>query len=186
MSTANSVLEIGAQIVEKRTSNAGEHIVDESCQHKDNKFGMCSDLARSDLNDHIYEETENDSSVDLFAWKRKSPPFYKSILRCSFIVIFVVLLTGSYFGVVGSLLIFVILKTVFNYHYFCDWIKENILNTQPAYKMRMSFALVREFFIDNFMVMILLTVFTWSAVKRTALAVCNYKHFVPRHFLHNP
>ena len=101
MSTVSSVLEIGAHIVEKLTSNAGEHIVDESCQpqHKDNKFGICSDLARRDPNDHIYEETENDSSDDLFAWKRKSPPFYKSILRCSFIVFLVVLLTGSYFGI---------------------------------------------------------------------------------------
>ena len=127
MSTAHSVLEMGIHVVAKVTDSAGEHIVDESVENQNERFDLCSDLARREPNDHIHEEYENDSSVDLSGWKRERPPFYKSVLQCSFIVFRIVLLIGSYFGVVENLLVFVILNIMFQDYSLCDLIKEQHL-----------------------------------------------------------
>ena len=46
MSTAHSVLEMGIHVVTKFTGSAGEHIVDESVENQNEKFDLCSNLAR--------------------------------------------------------------------------------------------------------------------------------------------
>ena len=177
MSTAHSVLEMGIHVVAKFTDSAGEHIVDESVENQNERFDLCSDLARRDPNDHIHEEYENDSSVDLSGWKRERPPFYKSVLQCSFIVFRIVLLIGSYFGVIESLLVFVILHIMFQDYSLCDLIKEqHLVLTLRAWLLRKvttAFNVVTVFVIDHFMVLLLGTVFTWSAVRRSRILVVN-------------
>ena len=177
MSTAHSVLEMGIHVVTKFTGSAGEHIVDESVENQNEKFDLCSNLARRDPNDHIHEEYENDSAVDLSAWKRERPPFYKSVLQCSFIVFRIVLLVGSYLGVIESLLVFDILNIMFQDYSLCNLIKEQHLvltgTTWLLRKVTTAFTAVTVFFIDHFMVLLLCTLFTWSAVRRSRILVVN-------------
>ena len=161
----------------KFTGSAGEHIVDESVENQNEKFDLCSDLARRDPNDHIHEEYENDSAVDLSAWKRERPPFYKSVLQCSFIVFRIVLLVGSYFGVIGNLLVFAFLYITFQDYSLCDLIKEQHLvltgTTWLLHKTPTAFTAVTVFVFNHFMVLLLCTVFTWSAVRRSHILVVN-------------
>ena len=176
MSTVHSVLEMGIHVVTKFTGSAGEHIVDESVENQNEKFDLCSDLARRDPNDHIHEEYENDSSVDLSGWKRERPPFYKSVLQCSFIVFRIVLLIGSYFGVIGNHLVFVILNIMFQDYSLCDLIREDLVQIGTIgllHKMRMGLVVVSVLFLDHFMVLLMCTLFTWSAVRRSRILVVN-------------
>ena len=177
MSTAHLVLEMGIHIVAKFTGSAGEHIVDESVENQNERFDLCSDLARRDPDDHIHEEYENDSSVDLSGWKKERPSFYKSVLQCSFIVFSIVLLTGSYFGAIENLLVFVILNIMFQDYSLCDLIKEQHLvltgATWSFHKITTAFIVVTVFFLDHCMVLLLCTVFTWSAVRRSCILVVN-------------
>ena len=177
MSASQSVLEMGIHVLTKFTGSAGEHIVDESVENQNERFDLCSDLARRDPNDHIHEEYENDSSVDLSGWKRERPPFYKSVLQCSFIVFRNVLLIGSYFGVTGNLLVFVILNIMFQDFSLCDLIREQNLVLAGTIgllpKVKMGLVVASVFFLDHFMVLLLCTVFTWSAVRRSRILVVN-------------
>ena len=112
MPTMESVLEFGIHVVLKFTSSASEHIVDESCESENTRFDICSELARRDPTDHTHEQHKNDSGVDSLAWKRNRPPLHKSVLQCASIVLRVIILLGSFLGLVELAFIYLILNTM--------------------------------------------------------------------------
>ena len=164
MPTMESVLEFGIHVVLKFTSSAGEHIVDESCESDNTRFDICSELARRDPTDHIHEQHQNDSGVDLLAWKRNRPPLHKSIIHCASIAFRVIL------GLVELAFIYLILNTMYN----CDWMDDTDPQiTETVRNTRYVFIIFGVLYIDQMMVLILCMVFTWSAVRHSRILLVN-------------
>ena len=173
MATAHSVLELCMHIVEKFTGSAGEHFVDRASRNRRDLaiLGSCSVFARGDANDQIYEEYGSQSTTDdPSSWKKKRPPFYKSVLQCTFVAFRVILVVGSLSGIIGLVAIYILLNTA----YHCEWIESTDQRLQLATKRTREITdILVTILLDHWLISIWITVFTKNAIIKSRVFAVN-------------
>ena len=169
-----SVMEICIHFIEKFTGGAGEHIIDEAPRriHYEDLEGVGTSrvFARGDPNDQIYEEDENFSRNCLSVQRNRRSPIHKKILQCVFVVFRVIILVGSFSGVVGLLIIYVVLNTLRH----CEWIE----STSPSLplttkRVREITGIIAVLLIDHWLFVLWITIFTWSAIVKSRVLLVN-------------
>ena len=172
ISLTQSVREVCMYFIEKFTGGAGERIIDEAPRRVPGFEGVRTGIvfARGDPNDQIYEEDENFSRNCLSVQRDRRSPIYKRILQCVFVVFRVIILVGSFSGVIGLLIIYVVLNTL----YHCKWIE----STNPSLplttkRVREITDIIAVLLIDHWLFFIWITIFTWSAFVKSRVLQVN-------------
>ena len=105
---------MGIHVVAKFTGSAGEHIVDESVENQNERFETSAAILLGETQMTTFmKNTKTTQALIYLAGKESVHHFTSRFLQCSFIVFRIVLLIGSYLGVIESLLVFDILNIMF-------------------------------------------------------------------------
>ena len=163
---------VTCDFIEKFTGGAEEQVIDEAPRRIEDLegIGTSSVFARGDPNDQIYEEDENVSRNCLSAETNRRSPIYQKLLQCVFVVFSVIILVGTFSGVIGLLIIYVVLNTL----YHCKWIESSNPSLPLTTKrVREITDVISVLLIDHWFFFSWITIFTWSAIVKSRVLLVN-------------
>ena len=102
--------------------------------------------------------------------RNRRVPIYKKILQCVFVVFRVIILVGSFSGVIGLLIIYVVLNTLRH----CEWIESTTPSLPLTTKrVREITDIIAVLLVDHWLFFMWITIFTWSAIVKSRVLLVN-------------